>query len=98
MGCSPGGRPARGWHAIGPGLPGREAGVVSGPARALIARAGVRGIQPSLRRPASPGQSGLFSVLRQNEPTQIVIINRVMFLEALLLAEGMHTPDSRASG
>jgi hypothetical protein len=90
MGCSPGGRPARGWHAIGPGLPGREAGVVPGPARAVIGRAGVSRLEPSPRPPASPGQSGLFSVLSQNKSTQVLIINRVMFLDELLLAEGLH--------
>jgi hypothetical protein len=31
-------------------------------------------------------------VLSQKESTQAVIANRVMFLDALLLAEGMHHP------
>jgi hypothetical protein len=49
-------------------------------------------LEPAPRPPASPRQSGLFSVLSQSESTQIMIINRVMFLEAMLLAEGMHIP------
>jgi hypothetical protein len=65
---------------------------VPGPARAVIARAGLSRLKPSPRPPASPGQSSLFSLLRHNESKQIVIINRVMFLEAMLLAEGMHNP------
>ena len=44
-------------------LPGREAGVVPGPARAVIARAGVSRRKPSLLPKASPGQSSLFSLL-----------------------------------
>ena len=92
VGCSPGGRPDRGWHANGPGLPGREAGVEPGPARAVIARAGFSRLKPSPRPPASPGQSGVFSVLSQNLWTQIMIINRVMLLEDMRLAEGMNNP------
>jgi hypothetical protein len=79
-----------GGHANGAGLPGREAGVVPGAARSVIARAGVSRLEPAPRPLASPGQSGLFSVLSQSESTQILIINSVMFLEATLLAEGRH--------
>jgi hypothetical protein len=59
-------------------LPGREAGVSR--------------LKPSPRPPASPARSSLFSVLSQNESTQDLIINRVMFLDALLLAGGLNNP------
>jgi hypothetical protein len=58
----------------------------------VIARAGVSRLKPALLPPASPGQSSLFSLLGRDGSTQIVIINRFMFLDALLLAEGMHNP------
>jgi hypothetical protein len=47
---------------------------------------------PSPRPPASPGQSSLFPLLSHKGSTQIVMINGLMFLDALLLAEGMHNP------
>jgi hypothetical protein len=72
------------------GLPGREAGVVPGAARSVIARAGVSRLEPAPHPPANPGQSGLFSVLCQSDSTQLIIIKRVMFIETMLLAEGMH--------
>jgi hypothetical protein len=74
------------------GLLGREAGVVPGAARSGIARAGVSRLESLPRPPASPGPSGLFSLLSQSESAQIMIVNGVMFLEAMLLAEGMHNP------
>jgi hypothetical protein len=74
------------------GLPDCEAGVAPGPARAVIAHAGVSRRKPSLRPPASPGQSSLLSLPRRDGSTQIFIINCLMFLDALLLAESMHNP------
>jgi hypothetical protein len=58
----------------------------------VIARAGVSRLKPSLHPPTSPGQSSLISLLCHKGLTQIVLINRLMFLDALLLAEGMHNP------
>src|SRR5262249_39353503 len=49
-------------------------------------------LEPSPRPQASPGHSGLFSVLSRTESTQVLIINRVMFLDVLRLAEGLHNP------
>jgi hypothetical protein len=57
-----------------------------------IARAGVSRLKPSPRPPASPGQSGPFSVLRTDGSIQIPTINQLRFLDALLLPEGMQHP------